>query len=371
MKSQQNSAEPEIYRIRTLRLSSSGNIEPENLSYNDFFSANMNGITASIVSPLKQSGNHNNESLHFTSTPSKQSIVSSNNSPRLHTPDLHLRTNSPLTPALSTVTTENINPADCVTSPQWSSAVGRATTGKSGRVIERLMAENDRLRRELKLETLRREEEQKRGETTRSRIDSLQQQNDNLVHQANMDKATLLRRERKAEELKADLEAEVEKRKLVEDQLKSIMSETEQAIGCLRREVIEERDRAKKASSQYDVISSSWRQLDDGYRRRMERLKVDLAQLRTERQEDQCKLVRLEVTMEQQQQETSKMRVAKDAIEREFLAYKRESENGTRDMRERAERNEQANEKALQETKKVLGEMRYIISVGQNVKGAL
>lgn len=31
---------------------------------------------------------------------------------------------------------------------QWSSAVGHATTnGKSGRVIERLMAENDRLKR--------------------------------------------------------------------------------------------------------------------------------------------------------------------------------------------------------------------------------
>jgi hypothetical protein len=42
---------------------------------------------------------------------------------------------------------------------QWSSAVGHATTnGKSGRVIERLMAENDRLKRELELQILRSQE---------------------------------------------------------------------------------------------------------------------------------------------------------------------------------------------------------------------
>ena len=51
---------------------------------------------------------------------------------------------------------------------QWSSAVGHATTnGKSGRVIERLMAENDRLKRELELQILRSQELERNLETMR------------------------------------------------------------------------------------------------------------------------------------------------------------------------------------------------------------
>jgi chromosome segregation ATPase len=259
---------------------------------------------------------------------------------------------------------------DSLLSPQWSSAVGRATTGKSGRVIEKLMAENDRLRRELKLETLRREEEQKRGEMARGKMESLQNLNDNLIHQTNVDKASLARRERKIEDLKADIETERKRRVEAESGLKQVQRESDATIQELKSNLVSESEKARKSSSQYDVLASSWKQLDDGYRRKTDAFRKELQQLKEEKNEDRAKLARLEIIVEQQRQEVEKMRLVKERMERQYEDYIEEAETSTRDMKEKAGKNERENEKALEETKKVLGELRYLINLKKFVRDA-
>ena len=273
---------------------------------------------------------------------------------------------SPLSPAPSNPDASQL---DAHLSP-WSSAVGRAQTGKSGRVIEKLMAENDRLRRELKLETIRREEEQKRGENARGKMESLQATNDSLIQMRDVDKTALARRDRKLEELKSELETERVKRHEAESELRVVQRDTESSIQEMRRELKKAVETSKKATTQYEVLSSSWRHLDEGYRRKTERLKNEFASLKQERKEDSEHLERLEVTVEQQRQEFDKMRQAKDGVVKEFESYKTKSEESTSDMRERAERNEKANNKALEETQQVLGQMRHIINVKKFVKVA-
>jgi hypothetical protein len=271
----------------------------------------------------------------------------------------------PLSPGASS----NDAYSDNVQSPQWSSAVGRATTGKSGRVIERLMAENDRLRRELKLETLRREEEQKRGEMARGKMESLQNINDNLVHQANIDKSSLARRERKIEDLKADIEYERKRRMEAESGLRQIQKESDATIQELKSSLVIETEKARKSSSQYDVLSSSWKQLDDGYRRKTDAFRGELRQLKAEKDDDRAKLARLEIIVEQQRQEVEKMRIIKERIERQYEDYIEEAEISTRDMKDKAIRNEKAHEEALEETKRVLGELRYLLNLKKFVRG--
>ncbi|KAH0564789.1 hypothetical protein GP486_001818 [Trichoglossum hirsutum] len=259
---------------------------------------------------------------------------------------------------------------DGLLSPQWSSAVGRATTGKSGRVIEKLMAENDRLRRELKLETLRREEEQKRGEMARGKMESLQNLNDHLVHQTNVDKASLARRERKIEDLKADIEAERKRRLEAESGLKQVQRESDAMIQDLKSNLVSESEKARKNSSQYDVLASSWKQLDDGYRRKTEVFRKELRQLKEGKDEDRAKLARLEIIVEQQRQEVEKLRVTKERMEKQYGDYIEEAETSTRDMREKAQRNERESEEVLEETKKVLGELRYLVNLKKFVRDA-
>ncbi|KAI9788440.1 MAG: hypothetical protein M1816_006876 [Peltula sp. TS41687] len=284
-------------------------------------------------------------------------------------PDPETTITRPLSPvsliAEGSTTTDGSSPAG----GQWSSAVGRATmTGKSGRVIERIQAENDRLRRELRLETLRREEEQKKSELARGQMQSLQSTYDNAAHMRELDLLSLARRERKMQELRADLEGERARRGEAESQLKQLMRESERVEAELKARLREETERAMRATSQYEILASSWRQMDEDYRRKAERLQAELVRLRLDSVEDQKRLDRLEITVEQHRQEVEKMRAVKERLAREFEAYQVETEMSTRGMRERAENNERSNEEALQETMRLLGQMRHVINLTKFVR---
>ncbi len=88
------------------------------------------------------------------------------------------------------------------------------------------------------------------------------------------------------------------------------------------------------------------------------------------RVEDRTKLERLVVVMEQTRRESEKMSQAKQAVSKIFQDYKAESEEGMKDIRERAARNEEASHGALEEMEKVVGEMRYIINLKKDLKDA-
>ena len=283
----------------------------------------------------------------------------------LRTPDLD-PTTRPLSPTSWNAEGSTTDGSSPVT--QWSSAVGRATTGKSGRVIERIQAENDRLRRELRLETLRREEEQKKSEMARGQMQSLQSAYDNVAHMRESDLLSWNRKERKMQELRSDLEGERARREEAESQLNQLMRETERVEGELRAKLREETERAIRATSQYDILSSSWKQMDDEYRRKAEKLQSELARIRLDSAEDRKRLDQLEITVEQHRQEVEKMRVAKERLSKEFEIYKMETEKSTRGMKERAESNERNNEEALEETLKVLGQMRHVINLKKYVR---
>ncbi|KAI9798862.1 MAG: hypothetical protein M1833_004365 [Piccolia ochrophora] len=367
MKSRRSSPHAELVRMSTLTVNTG--TDSADLKIDEIF-ANMNGPNG--FSPLVHDSHHSrsgtpilNGTSHDPYTPPRRStsgklLTSSSRSPD----QLAARGPSPIS------TNGDAAVVDGGLSSPWSSAVGRATTGKSGRVIEKLQAENDRLRREFRLEALRREEEQKKGEMARGKMESLQAANDHLVQMREAEKASLARRGRKVEELKADLESERGRRSEAERHLKTIMTESERTEEGMKRQLREEVERAKKATSQYDVLSSSWRQLDDGYRRKTERLKREMTQLNTDYTEDRHKLERMEIIIEQQRQEIEKMRLAKEAVSGQYDAYQREMEESTRAMRERASKNEQAQDKALEETLHVLGEMRHVINIKKFVRDA-
>ncbi|KAF8418761.1 hypothetical protein BGX38DRAFT_1280523 [Terfezia claveryi] len=110
----------------------------------------------------------------------------------------------------------------------------RTPTGKSGRVIERLMAENDRLRRELKWRLL------PSGGTEGARShptvrDSLQSTNDILVHQTNIDKRSLEKKDRKVEELKNERDTERQLRTVAERDLRQVQTEGDAELQSIDR----------------------------------------------------------------------------------------------------------------------------------------
>ncbi len=249
----------------------------------------------------------------------------------------------------------------------WSAAVGRATTGKSGRVIEKLMGDNDRLQREKTLATVKLEEEVKRSESARSALESLQVSNANLVSIHETDKTFVARKDRRIEELRTDLDAERSRREKAERDTRESRRERDDVVERLRKEAAEDKQQAQRASSQYDVLSRSWKSMEERYEKQIDKLRADTKVLQKEVEGDKRKLAQLEVILEQLAQEGDKSRKVKEKLSSDLQAYKAEQEAGIQGIRKKAEMNNTAHDRTLEQMQNVLGEMKYVVNIKKDV----
>ncbi|KAL8761448.1 MAG: hypothetical protein Q9184_002435 [Pyrenodesmia sp. 2 TL-2023] len=250
----------------------------------------------------------------------------------------------------------------------WSSAVGRATTGKSGRVIERLMADNDRLRREKNLVEVRLEEEAKRSDSARSAMEGLRSTNENLTSIHETDKSLLGKRDRKLEEMRLELEAERQRREKAETATRETRSERDEAVEGLKKELVAAKEKAGRSTTQYDVLSKSFKGLEDNYSRQVRKLRAEMKLLEDDIAVDKQNLASIHTVMEHYRNESQRAQDAKDRMKETFEAYKSEAEQSMKSIRERAERNAAINERTQQDMQRITGEMRYVLNVKQNVK---
>lgn len=250
---------------------------------------------------------------------------------------------------------------------QWSSAVGRASTGKSGRVIEKLMGDVDRLQREKNLATSKLEEEVKRGESARSALESLQTSNAHLNSIHETDETFLAKKDRRIEELRADLEAERLRREKAERETRESRRERDAIVDALRQEAAEDKQQAQRATSQYDVLSRSWKSLEERYEKQTSKLKDDMHNLQIEIEGDREKLAELELIVEQLAQEGDKSRKIKEQLLTDFEAYKEEQEAGIRGIRHKAELNGASHDRTLEQMESMLGQMRYVVNIKKDV----
>ncbi|KAI9657646.1 MAG: hypothetical protein M1821_002822 [Bathelium mastoideum] len=252
----------------------------------------------------------------------------------------------------------------------WSSAVGRATTGKSGRVIERLMAENDRLRRELRAELLAREELQKRLDTARPLNEALQVANGHLEAMRVSDEAVLARRERRIEELRGDLEAERGRREGAERRANEMVRLREEGATTAERKVAEAAERAKNATLQADLLEVSHKQLKGEYRQRTETLARGIQEATVARQEDKGRLQKLDVVLEQMRQELERANRVNEELRELVEGYGKESERKVRELGEDAEERDREGKRLREEMSEVVEKMRWVMGVKSNVKTA-
>ncbi|KAI9884154.1 MAG: hypothetical protein M1823_004070 [Watsoniomyces obsoletus] len=254
----------------------------------------------------------------------------------------------------------------------WSSAVGRATTGKSGRVIERIQAENDRLRRELNFETERREEEQRRGDMARAQVSNLEMTNGNLVHISEQFKAQCARATTKSDELKKSYALEQTRRQEAEGKLRQATLQHENRERELRTQLEQKTEQALHANAQYAMLSSSWKSKVDECEGKVTQLKgaVELVRMKHIRFVTDLgrKIHQLETTVEGQRKELEKLGRAKDGVSRELETHKRQANEELENIKKRARRNEEAHDEAMAAVERTKGEMNHLINLKRFVR---
>jgi len=319
----------------------------------------MNGADQGPAAPEKQS-----HAAYLTPSPNSTSIrsngIASKSSRQYETSTPQTLASSPSTPS------DALNGE----SEGWSAAVGRASVaGKSGRVIERLMGDVDKLKRELRLASATVEEEQRRSESARLVLDSLRGTNENLEAITETDKVALARRDRKIEELKADLEVERSRRTGAEKDKSDMHVEILSLKRNCEDEVLREKEISGKARGEYETLKSSLSRMERDFSTGLARARKDFDSLQGNRSEDLARLQRLDFVCQQLRDEHRKEQRAVELLKAKYLEYRSTMDNSIRDLSDKISRGDAANEGLLAELRRSLGSARWIMNVRESVKG--
>lgn len=245
----------------------------------------------------------------------------------------------------------------------WSSAVGHASTGKSGRVIERLQGDIDRLQRDKKLLKLQFEESEKANETLTTRNQYLQDRNSNYEqsHEANL--RQLVRKERQVEDLRAELQKEKAKTARAEETARAASASEE----TWRDEASQSKSMATQKEAEYDTIVACRTLENDRYQGGLDKLRTRFEALLQQREEDIENHKKLEILAEQQRQTIGQLEELNRKLNTNFKAYRSEIDHAISGMRETASEHDSAITTKLEEMVATTNKMRWVMSVDKEV----
>lgn len=255
-------------------------------------------------------------------------------------------------------------------SSSWSAAVGKANLGKSGRVIERLMGENDMLKRDLNIERLRAEESNQAAKMAEAKMETLTNDYETRLHDAAVNKTLLKRRERQVADYKAQVDVEKQKTAAAVDSEREWRDEMERLRAECKDKVGEAQLHAALMEGRNKSMTSHWDDQGAEVDRSVAKMSKRISEIILERKKDDGKINMLNSLCEQQAEQLRLLELEKDGINAAFEAYKKQQEDMLKNIKTKAAAQEKENEEILKESKRVLGELRWALGVKKNVKGA-
>lgn len=255
-------------------------------------------------------------------------------------------------------------------SSEWSSAIGPAMTGKSGRVIHNLQEDIARLTRECNLHRCRAEEAQRINEVLKQQLQNTTDRlrNSEQSHEANLN--SIARKDRKIEDLKAEVQSEKNRRVQAEEDTHKTNQLAAQERDEHQRAFVEALETANRSQCQYDTLSQARTRDRNEYQSRFNTMRKELKELCTREAERQNDLRRLDVIIEQKNREINTGSERMDQFCALFHEYKEQSDKIVQDLLTKGQKNNTSIDDVLDEAKEATDKMKWIINVKKEVKGA-
>lgn len=253
---------------------------------------------------------------------------------------------------------------------QWDSTIGKAGLGKTGRVINKLVSDNEALKRDIKIERLKAEEAKQAAKLIEDKLDRMVSDYESRLLEANVTKTLLARKERQVETLQATVE--LEKKKATEALLreKSWRDEMTKTTKDATIQVEEATSYAQLMEGRYNAISSHWQDQGEEVKRAVTKMKSEIDHLNEERRADDDKIQTLRDLCDQQDSNIKQLRHEKEEIARMFEEYKKTQEQDLKDIKKNARDREDEQEALLLASKETLDKLKWALNVKKNVKGA-
>ncbi|KAJ9615736.1 mother-specific HO expression [Cladophialophora chaetospira] len=245
----------------------------------------------------------------------------------------------------------------------WSSAIGHAGTGKSGRVIERLQGDIDRLRRERQLLTTRLEESEKQTENLKTRNQSLQDRTSNYEQSHEATFRQLSRRERQVEELREELRKEKLKTAQAEAQAAAASSNEEE----WRNQAHQAKAIAVQREAEYDTMVDCRKVDYNRHQAGLDKLRSQISAVTRRKDEDFDKQKKLEIIAEQQGQTIAQLEEINKKLTTNFKAYRQAIDSDLSGLREKASQIDETVAQKLEEMAEVTGRMRWVMNLEETV----
>lgn len=248
---------------------------------------------------------------------------------------------------------------------EWS-AVGHAATGKSGRVIHNLQEEIARLTRECSVYRSRAEETQRMNETFKTQVQNMTEQlrNLELANETNLN--SISRKDRRIEELKAEVQSERNRRQQAEGEASKIHQLMDEARDDFNRKCAELKEIANYARTQYDVLAQAGQRERAEMQRKFQSIRADFVVLKETSEKKHVQLERLDAIMAQKNREIETGRENFDKLFEDYETYKGTHDDEVREMIERGYQNEAKVEAALASLKETEGRMKWAIQQERN-----
>ncbi|KAI0971458.1 hypothetical protein F4678DRAFT_84944 [Xylaria arbuscula] len=255
-------------------------------------------------------------------------------------------------------------------SPQWDGAVGKAGLGKTGRVINKLVSDNEVLKRDLKIERLKADESKQAAKLVEDKMERMISEYESRLLEANVTKTLLSRKERQVEHLQSSVELEKKRTADAQEKERTWRVEMESTRRDTKIQVEEANSHASLVEGRYNAISSHWKDQGEEVKRAVKTMDGRIKALADERLKDDAKINVLRDLCDQQDVNIRDLMRQRDEISQKFEDYKREQEAALQAIKENARKREEKQSKTIEESKQVLGQLKWALNVKRNVKGA-
>jgi hypothetical protein len=266
----------------------------------------------------------------------------------------------------------DVNPFDSTapnfSSQSTSSAISRTTApGKSGKVIEKLANDLDIAHRERDLYKLRNEELERRLELMQTKMEDLTERKNRAEQESAINEAAISRRDRKINELQADLDIQITRRTKAEAESKIAVTERDEAQSTRDREVYQAKEEVAYSNISYKMLVEERAKEKEMFQAKIDGIEADMKVMTNRIIETQESMRKINGISEGKDSHIERIRgVVRDVMEK-YEKYKNDRDDDCKMfatlIRERLEQIDGGLEQ-LNETKT---RMRWVINVQENV----
>ncbi|KAF3046358.1 hypothetical protein E8E12_004807 [Didymella heteroderae] len=230
---------------------------------------------------------------------------------------------------------ENPNMAAAPVSPvspgtQWarpnphSNPQSTPNNSKTSQYIDKITSENDRLRRELRAEKAAREDETTRIAAAKTKAEDSRAELQHLQVLAETNARAIERKDRKLEEMKALLDAEVHRRKVAEGRAEEALKMLGDTRSETQRQLATAYEMKQLADTQLETARDGFKRMTEGYEKKIKHISESMNELRKQRLGDSDKIKRQAVVSDQLHHEMSRTVRSKGALINLMEEYKKE-----------------------------------------------